>query len=148
MAGSTGGVSSPGMVSLNSAGTASPAGTPAPPAAPPSPTQQQQEQVRTGNPKYPALSRQGVKTVLFAAIVFAAIQRHTGWWPAPVAIASYLLPKQDGVTSNCSKRAICCNYLERILTLCPAYQCSLKYLDNFQGKSKCQCFCLKQTILP
>ena len=36
-----GGVSSPGMVSLNSVGTASPAGTPAPPAAPPSPTQQQ-----------------------------------------------------------------------------------------------------------
>ena len=44
IAGSSGGVSSPGMVSLNSVGTASPAGTPAPPAVPSSPTQQQQEQ--------------------------------------------------------------------------------------------------------
>ena len=76
----------------------------------------------------PALSRQGVKTVLFAAIVFTAIRHHMGFWPATVAIASYLLPKQDGVTSNCSKQAICCNYLERILTPCPAYLCSLKYL--------------------
>ena len=30
------------------------------------------------------------------------------------------------MTSNCSKWAICCNYLARILTPCPAYLCSLK----------------------
>ena len=48
--------------------------------------------------------------------------------PAGGRYCSYLLPKQDGVTSNCSKWAICCNYLARILTPCPAYLCSLKYL--------------------
>ena len=31
-------------------------------------------------------------------------------------------------TENCSKRPVCCNYLERVLTPCPAYLCSLKYL--------------------
>ena len=46
---------------------------------------------------------------------------------------SYLLPKQDGVMSNCSKWAICCNYLARILTPCPAYLCSLKYLGFNQS---------------
>ena len=76
----------------------------------------------------------GQNSLAFAAIVFAAIRRHTGWWPATVAIASYLLPKQEGVTSNCSKGAICCNYLERILTPCPAYLCSLKYLGFFPNK--------------
>ena len=75
-----------------------------------------------------AVQTGGQNSLAFAAIAFAAIRRHTGWWPATVAIASYLLPKQEGVTSNCSKRAICCNYLERILTPCPAYLCSLKYL--------------------
>ena len=29
-----------------------------------------------------------IKTVLFAAITFAAIRRHTGWWPATVAIST------------------------------------------------------------
>ena len=33
-------------------------------------------------------------------------------------------------TENCSKRPVCCNYLERVLTPCPAYLCSLKYLGN------------------
>ena len=70
----------------------------------------------------------GQNSLAFAAIPFAAIRRYTGWWPATVATASYLLPRQEGVTSNCSKRAICCNYLERILTPCPAYLCGLKYL--------------------
>ena len=50
--------------------------------------------------------------------------------PAGGRYCSYLLPKQDGVTSNCRKWAICCNYLARILTPCPAYLCSLKYLGN------------------
>ena len=35
------------------------------------------------------------------------------------------------MTSNCSKRAICYNYMERILTPCPAYLCSLKYLHYY-----------------
>ena len=29
----------------------------------------------------PGQYRQGVKTLTFAAIAFAAIQRHPGWWP-------------------------------------------------------------------
>ena len=40
--------------------------------------------------------------------------------PAGGRYCSYQLPKQDGVTSN---------YLATVLTPCPAYLCSLKYLD-------------------
>ena len=105
--------------------------------------------IRSQNRNFPVLispiQTGGQNSLVFAAIAFAAIRRHTGWWPATVAIASYLLPKQEGVTSNCSKR-VCCNYLERILTPCPAYLCSFKYLGkNYRRSSTNLQLCRKRS---
>ena len=43
-------------------------------------------------------------------------------------------------TENCSKQPVCCNYLERVLTPCPAYLFSLKYLGLKRPLPPPSCF--------